>query len=194
MITAAPEMAKVARTIERVANTDVSVMLLGASRHRQGIARPRPPPGEPAPRRRLRRDQLRRDPREPARSRIVRLRERRLHRRDQDHRGQDRARPWRHAVPRRGRRHPAAAPGQAAALPAGAGDRADRRPQADPGRHPDRLRHPPESGGDDRRRAASARTSITGSPRSSSGSRASPSGMATRPCSPSISSPASRAR
>ncbi|MDB5668620.1 MAG: prsR [Alphaproteobacteria bacterium] len=31
MVTAAPEMTKVARTIERVANTDVSVMLLGAS-------------------------------------------------------------------------------------------------------------------------------------------------------------------
>ena len=31
MITAAPEMTKVARTIERVANADVSVMLLGAS-------------------------------------------------------------------------------------------------------------------------------------------------------------------
>jgi two-component system NtrC family response regulator len=31
MITAAPEMMKVARTIERVANTGVSVMLLGAS-------------------------------------------------------------------------------------------------------------------------------------------------------------------
>jgi two-component system NtrC family response regulator len=31
MITSAPEMLKVARTIERVANTDVSVMLLGAS-------------------------------------------------------------------------------------------------------------------------------------------------------------------
>src|SRR4028119_730385 len=31
MITAAPEMLKVARTIERVANTGVSVMLLGAS-------------------------------------------------------------------------------------------------------------------------------------------------------------------
>ncbi|WP_435417746.1 PEP-CTERM-box response regulator transcription factor [Parerythrobacter aurantius] len=31
MITAAPEMAKVARTIERVADTDVSVVLLGAS-------------------------------------------------------------------------------------------------------------------------------------------------------------------
>src|SRR3546814_3612020 len=31
MITGAPEMLKVARTIERVANADVSVMLLGAS-------------------------------------------------------------------------------------------------------------------------------------------------------------------
>src|SRR3546814_16629109 len=31
MITGAPEMRKVARTIERVANLDVSVMLLGAS-------------------------------------------------------------------------------------------------------------------------------------------------------------------
>src|ERR1044072_1355495 len=31
MVTAAPEMARVARSIERVANTDVSVMLLGAS-------------------------------------------------------------------------------------------------------------------------------------------------------------------
>ena len=31
MVTAAPEMLKVARTIERVANADVSVMLLGAS-------------------------------------------------------------------------------------------------------------------------------------------------------------------
>ena len=31
MITAAPEMLKLARTIERIANTDVSVMLLGAS-------------------------------------------------------------------------------------------------------------------------------------------------------------------
>src|SRR3546814_19672463 len=31
MITGAPEMVKVARTIERVANLDVSVMLLGAS-------------------------------------------------------------------------------------------------------------------------------------------------------------------
>ena len=59
------------------------------------------------------------------------------------------------------------------------------------GRHADRLRHPPESGGDDRRGHASARISITASPRSSCASPASPSGTATRPCSPSISSPAS---
>ena len=176
MVTAAPEMLKVARTIERVANTDVSVMLLGASGTGKELLARGLHQAEPAPRRRLRRDQLRGDPREPARGGAVRLREGRLHRRDQDHRGQDRARPWRHPVPRRGRRHPAAAPGQAAALPAGAGDRADRRPQADRGRHPHRLRHPPESRGDDRRRHASARTSITASPRSSCGSRPSPSG------------------
>ena len=145
MITAAPEMSKVARTIERVANTDVSVMLLGASGTGKELLARGVHQASRRARRRLRRDQLRGDPREPARGRVVRLREGRLHRRDQDHRGQDRARPWRHAVPRRGRRHPAAAPGQAAALPAGAGDRADRRPQADRGRHPDRLRDPPES-------------------------------------------------
>ena len=60
----------------------------------------------------------------------------------------------------------------------------------DRGRHADRLRDPPGSGGDDRR-GRSARISITGSPRSSCGSRASPSGRATRRCSPSISSTAS---
>ena len=48
MITAAPEMLKVARTIERVANTDVSVMLLGASGTgkellARGAARRQPP-------------------------------------------------------------------------------------------------------------------------------------------------------
>ena len=41
--------------------------------HRQGIARPWRPSGEPPAQRRLRRDQLRGDPGESARSRIVRL-------------------------------------------------------------------------------------------------------------------------
>ena len=100
----------------------------------------------------VRRDQLRGDPRKPARGRAVRLRARRLHRRGQIERRQDRAGRGRHPVPRRGRRHSAAAPGQAAALPPGAGDRADRRAAADRGRHADRLRHPPGPRSDDRRR------------------------------------------
>ena len=73
MITAAPEMLKVARTIERVANTDVSVMLLGASgTGKELLARG----VHEASRRRdggVRRDQLRGDPRKPARRRAVRL-------------------------------------------------------------------------------------------------------------------------
>ena len=73
MVTASPEMAKVARTIERVADADVSVLLLGASGHRQGIARARRSPVEPAAQRRLRRDQLRGDPGDPARGGAVRL-------------------------------------------------------------------------------------------------------------------------
>ena len=108
LITGAPEMVRVARTIERVANTNVSVMLLGRQRHRQGAAGPRAARGERPPGRAVRRDQLRGDPREPARKRAVRPREGRVHRGGQDHRGQDRAGRRRHAVPRRGRRHAAA--------------------------------------------------------------------------------------
>ena len=129
MITAAPEMLKVARTIERVANADVSVMLLGASGTGKELLA-RAVHEQQRPQGRVRRDQLRRDPRKPARGGIVRLRARRVHRRGQVQRRQDRAGRGRHPVPRRGRRHPAAAPGQAAALPPGAGDRADRRAQA----------------------------------------------------------------
>ncbi|MCU0949166.1 MAG: molybdate ABC transporter substrate-binding protein, partial [Porphyrobacter sp.] len=44
MITGAPEMVKVARTIERVAKTSVSVMLLGAIMARTEAELPRPPP------------------------------------------------------------------------------------------------------------------------------------------------------
>ena len=193
MITAAPEMIKVARTIERVANTDVSVMLLGASaapaRNCSPAASTRPAGARPGGFVAINCAAI---PENLLESRTVRLREGRVHRRDQDHRGQDRAGPWRHAVPRRGRRHSAAAAGQAAALPAGAGDRADRRPQADRGRHAHRLRHPPESGGDDRRRAASARISIIASPRSwCSIPIARRAATAMPRCSPSISSRAS---
>ena len=58
---------------------------------------------------------------------------------------QDRDRERRHAVPRRDRRPAAVAAGEAAALPAGARDRARRRPRGDPGRRAHRLRDAPES-------------------------------------------------
>ena len=53
----------------------------------------------------------------------------------------------RHAVPRRDRRPAGVAAGQAAALPAGARDRARRRPAGDPGRRAHRLRDAPEPQG-----------------------------------------------
>ena len=151
IITAAPEMLKVAKTIERVATADVSVMLLGASGTGKELLA-RAVHEKSGAQGRVHRHQLRRDPREPARGRAVRLRARRLHRRGQVERRQDRAGAGRHPVPRRGRRHSAAAPGQAAALPPGARDRAHRRAPADRGRHADRLRDAPGPRCDDRRR------------------------------------------
>ena len=106
MITAAPEMAKVARTIERVAPTNVSVMLLGASgTGKELLARGVHDLSDRATA--LRRDQLRGNPGKPARKRAVRAREGRLYRRGEDDRGQDRTGRWRHAVPRRSGRYSA---------------------------------------------------------------------------------------
>ncbi len=58
----------------------------------------------------------------------------------------------RHLLPRRSGRPADAAAGQAAALPAGAGDRAHRRQRRDPGRRAHRLRDPPEPEGAGQRR------------------------------------------
>ena len=58
----------------------------------------------------------------------------------------------RHAVPRRDRRPAAVAAGEAAALPAGARDRAGRRAAGDPRRRAHRVRDAPEPQGPDRRR------------------------------------------
>ncbi len=89
----------------------------------------------------------------------------------------------RHAVPRRDRRPAALAAGQAPALPAGARDRARRRPAGDPGRRAHRLRDAPEPQGSDRQPAVSARTSTTGWPRSSSRFRRCARARAMRRCS-----------
>ncbi len=71
----------------------------------------------------------------------VRPREGRLHRRDREARRQVRRGPWRHAVPRRGRRAAARRAGQAAARAPGGRDRPGRRPQAGRTR-----RRPPDLG------------------------------------------------
>ncbi len=146
-------MRKVCRMVEKVAPTDVSVLILGESGtgkellaravHTQQQSQGRP----------VRRDQLRGDSRAAARERAVRLREGRVHRRrEADHR-QDRDRGRRHAVPRRDRRHAAVAAGEAAALPAGPQDRARRRPSGDPRRRARRVRDQPRSAGADPRAA-----------------------------------------
>ena len=101
LITAAPEMVRVAPynrargQYQRLGNA------AGRKRNRQGIAGPRLARRERPQRRRFCRHQLRRDPGKPARIRIVRSRKGRIHRRREDHRGQDRASRRRHAFPRR---------------------------------------------------------------------------------------------
>ena len=70
-------------------------------------------------------------PGESAGERALRLREGRVHGRHAADAGQDRGCQRRHAVPRRDRRPADVAAGEAAALPAGAGDRARRRAPGD---------------------------------------------------------------
>ena len=91
----------------------------GRDRHRQGARRPRPARQQPARRRAVRRGQLRRHPRDAPRERALRPRPRRLHRRRHRPAGLLRGGARRHALPRRDRRDPAAAPGQAPPRPPG---------------------------------------------------------------------------
>ena len=108
-------------------------------------------------------DQLRGHPGEPARVGAVRPREGRLHRRGRAQGGPLRARPRRHAVPRRGGRDVARRAGEAAALPAGRRARARRRHRA---ASASTCASSPRPTGPRRRGrgpGASARTSSTGS-------------------------------
>ena len=97
------EMLRICRTIEKVASSSVSVLLLGESGTGKEVLAQGAASGVEA-QRQVRRDQLRGDPGEPARERALRLREGRLHRRGQDDRRQDRDGRRRHADARRDRR------------------------------------------------------------------------------------------
>ena len=88
-------------------------------RHRQGTGRAPTAPAEPSRPGSVRRPQLCGDPRGPGRERAVRPREGRLHGGHCGPRRRLRAGRWRHAVPRRSRRHAATDASEAAARAAG---------------------------------------------------------------------------
>ena len=159
---AAPKCCSVLRNIEKLAPTDVAVLLLGESGTgkellAQAIHQHEPAGGGA----RLSRSTAPRSPRRCSKASCSATRKAPSPARVKQNHRQDRKRRSRHAVPRRNRRCAAADAGQAAALPAGPDRRADRRPQAGAGRRAHRLRDKPESRSADGRRAASAKTSIT---------------------------------
>ena len=103
-------------------------------------------------------DQLRRDPERADRSRAVRLREGRVHRFGARVRGPADGGRGRDGVSRRGRRHAAAVPGEAAARAGGPGGQPHRRERVARRRLPDPGRHQPRSPSALRRRPRSAPT------------------------------------
>ena len=161
IITGDDGMLKVCRTVERLASVDVPVLLLGESgTGKEALARALHDTG-PARRQALRRAST-------ARAIPENLLESELfgHERGaftgavKQTIGKIEARQRRHAVPRRDRRHAGPAAGQAAALPAGPGDRAGRRAHPDPGRCARRLGHQPAARGAGDRRPVPRRPAV----------------------------------
>ena len=178
----APAMRRVFETIDKVADTDVTVLIRGESGTGKELVANALHYRSPRRTKPLDQDELRGAQPRAGRERALRPRARRVHRRDRAARGQVRGRRRRHALPRRGRRHAARDAGEAPARDPGEGVRARRRQPADPGRRPPARRDQPGPRGRGRGRAASARTSTTACGSSSSRSRRSPSGARTSRC------------
>ena len=158
-------MREVYRRIEKVAATDISVLITGRDRDRQGAGGARDPPPLAAGRGRLRGRQLRRHPGERCSSASSSATSRAPSPAPSPTgSGKFEAAARRDAVPRRDRRHAPGAPGQAPARAAGAGavTQGGRHP-ARAGGHPRHRRHQPRPGGRDQEGHASARTCTTGS-------------------------------
>ena len=136
---------RVRERIERVAATDFTVLIEGEW-NRQGTGRTAGARAQPPPARAVRRGQLRRDRRDAARGGAVWHRGAHRHRRARPAR-QVRARPWRHAVPRRGIRSVRRGTVEAAARHPGSLDRACRWHAVPPREHPYRRGDQPSIGG-----------------------------------------------
>ena len=185
IVSTGTRMGRLFQLMSLVAPTDANVLIHGESGTGKELVASAIHEHSKRAERPVREDQLRRRPRRADGVGAVRPQERRLHRR-----GVGQGRPGgagerRFAAARRDRRDGAAAPGQAAAAPAGAGVPAHRQHARGPRRLPPDLRD--ERAARRRRRARSARISSSASTRSRSRFLRCASGPRTSRCSASTS-------
>ena len=141
-----PAMQRAMEIARQVAPTDAAVLLRGRERHRENRPGPRDPRLEPALHETVRRGVVPLPAGGTAGKRVVRPRERRVHRSGPRQPGTHRRLRGGDAPPRRDRRSPPHPAAQAAAVPAGPGIRAARRPVDAEGRRPRRHGHQPGPG------------------------------------------------
>ena len=194
MIGSGPAMHRVFELVKKVAPSNASVVISGESGTGKEVVARAIHNLSPAQGEAVRRAELRRDPGDAHRVGAVRLRARRVHRRGAAAARELRARPQRHALPRRDRRAAAGAAGEVPPRARGAEVPPARRAVGGRGGRSRPLRHQPRSEGGDPRRAGSARTSTSGSTSSRSSSLRSRSGARTSRSSPTTSSRSSTAR
>ena len=188
IIGASPAMQRVFDVMEKVAQTDATVLLTGRDRHRQGPRRARDPLRGSAAGAALRRAELRRAARHAARERALRPQARRLHRRPRRQEGPLRGRRRRHDLPRRDRRDGARHAGAPAARAAGRRDPPARLLRDAQGRRARHRRDEPRPAQGSSPKGASARTSTTGCASSRSSCRRCASAARTSRRSPTTSS------